>query len=83
MKNQEQHKIGHSQMGVRSRIGAGTRLSKTVGAFLNDQVLEKSSSLSQSICVDVYISTLLYGKNMLSLVAFLKIVWHIALYELF
>lgn len=33
--------------------GAGTRLSETVGAFLNDQVLEKPSSSWQSICVDV------------------------------
>lgn len=47
--------------------GAGTRLSKTVGAFLNDQVLEKSSPSWQSICVDVYAAALLYGKGMLSL----------------
>lgn len=33
--------------------GTGTRLSKTVGAFLNDQVLEKSSSSWQSTGVDV------------------------------
>lgn len=47
--------------------GAGTRLSQTVGAFLNDQVLDKSSPSWQSICVDVYTAALLYGKGMLSL----------------
>lgn len=83
MKNQDQDKIGHSQRGVWSKRGAGTRLSKTVGAFLNDQVLEKSSSSWQSICVDVYIIALLYGKGMLSLAAWLKIGWNIALYEIF
>ena len=47
--------------------GAGTRLSQTVGAFLNDQVLDKSSPSWQSVCVDVYTAALLYGKGMLSL----------------